>query len=336
MRELTAGDVLDQYRLGELLARSGMASIFKATDTESSAPVALKIPHMQFESDVVFFERFKREENIGQKLDHPHIVKVLKPRAKSRMYLAMEYVEGKSLRAIMQAAGKLPVEQALDVAQQVGDALCYLHGRKVVHRDLKPENVLVTAAGQVKILDFGIALDETARRLTWAGRSSAVGTPDYMAPEQIGGRRGDERTDVYALGTMVFEMLAGDLPHEAPNPQALLSAKTSDDPRPLSYFLPSVDPALDAVVVRSIQRSPRDRYQTVAQFLTDLRDPKAAAHADGSRRTTPARRRFGAVRRVAVPLVVVMIFGGLIALVALSHRAAPPLAPTSPAAHREK
>ena len=267
-----------------------MASIFKATDTESGAPVALKIPHMQFESDVVFFERFKREESIGQKLDHPHIVKVLKPRAKSRMYLAMEYVEGKSLRAIMQSSGKLPVDRALDIAQQVGEALVYLHGRKVVHRDLKPENVLLTADGQVKILDFGIALDETARRLTWAGLSSAVGTPDYMAPEQIGGRRGDERTDVYALGTMVFEMLAGDLPHAAPNPHALLSAKTNDDPRPLSYFLPSVDPALDAVVVRAIQRSPRDRYQTVAQFLTDLRDPKSAVHADGSRTTTPARR----------------------------------------------
>jgi serine/threonine protein kinase len=333
MRELTAGDALDQYRLGELLARSGMASIFKATDTESGAPVALKIPHMQLESDVVFFERFKREESIGQKLDHPHIVKVLKPRAKSRMYLAMEYVEGKSLRAIMQATGMMPADKALDIAQQVGDALCYLHGRKVVHRDLKPENVLVTADEQVKILDFGIALDETARRLTWAGLSSAVGTPDYMAPEQIGGRRGDERTDVYALGTMVFEMLAADLPHLAPNPQALLSAKTNDDPRPLSYFLPSVDPALDAVVVRAIQRSPRDRYQTVAEFLRDLRDPKSAVHADGSRTTSSRDGRFRALRRVLVPVVAVLIFGGLIALVALSHRASPPPAP---AVRREK
>ena len=333
MRELTAGDVLDQYRLGELLARSGMASIFKATDTESGAPVALKIPHMQFESDVVFFERFKREESIGQKLDHPHIVKVLKPRVKSRMYLAMEYVEGKSLRAIMQSTGMLPAEEALDIAQQVGEALVYLHGRKVVHRDLKPENVLVTADGQVKILDFGIALDETARRLTWAGLSSAVGTPDYMAPEQIGGRRGDERTDVYALGTMVFEMLTADLPHAAPNPQALLSAKTNDDPRPLSYFLPSIDPALDAVVVRAIQRSPRDRYDSVEQFLKDLRDPKSAVHADGSRTTSSRGGRFRAVRRVAVPVSVVLVFSGLIALVALSHRPSPPLAP---AVHREK
>ncbi len=333
MRELTAGDVLDQYRLGELLARSGMASIFKATDTESGAPVALKIPHMQFESDVVFFERFKREESIGQKLDHPHIVKVLKPRVKSRMYLAMEYVEGKSLRAIMQSTGMLPAEEALDIAQQVGEALVYLHGRKVVHRDLKPENVLVTADGQVKILDFGIALDETARRLTWAGLSSAVGTPDYMAPEQIGGRRGDERTDVYALGTMVFEMLTADLPHAAPNPQALLSAKTNDDPRPLSYFLPSIDPALDAVVVRAIQRSPRDRYDSVEQFLKDLRDPKSAVHADGSRTTSSRGGRFRAVRRVAVPVAVVLVFSGLIALVALSHRPSPPLAP---AVHREK
>src|SRR2546430_6423973 len=218
MRELTEGDVLDQYRLGELLARSGMASIFKATDTESGASVALRIPHMQLESDVVFFERFKREESIGQKLEHPHVVKVLKPRAKNRMYLAMEYVEGKSLRAIMQSAGALPADKALDIAQQVGDALCYLHAHKVVHRDLKPENVLVTAGGRVKILDFGIALDETARRLTWAGRSSAVGTPHHLAPRPIAGPRGGERTRLYPLATMGGERVTRQRPPQAPHP----------------------------------------------------------------------------------------------------------------------
>ena len=258
---------------------------------------------MQFESDVVFFERFKREESIGQKLDHPHVVKVLKPRAKSRMYLAMEYVEGKSLRAIMQSAGALPADKALDIARQVGDALCYLHAHKVVHRDLKPENVLVTADGQVKILDFGIALDETARRLTWAGLSSAVGTPDYMAPEQIGGRRGDERTDVYALGTMVFEMLTGELPYEAPNPHALLSAKANDDPR-AAELLPAVgrpgagrggrarDPALAA---RSLpeRRAVSDRPARSQGGRARRRQPPGHAGPPPLPRPAPRRRAAG-------------------------------------------
>ncbi len=231
MREVTAGDRVDQYQLTDVLARSGMASIFKATDTLSGETVALKVPHPQYESDVVFFERFRREEQIGQRVDHPAIARVLKPRDKSRMYMAMEYVDGRSLRAIMGESGPLPAERALAIAREVTDALAYLHARGIVHRDIKPENILVTPSGGIKMLDFGIALDESARRLTWAGLSNAIGTPDYMAPEQIGGRRGDARTDVYAVGTLLYEMLTGHLPFSSENPHALLRAKANEDPK---------------------------------------------------------------------------------------------------------
>ena len=182
MRDPAVGDRIDQYLLTELLARSGMASIFKATDTESGQPVALKIPHVQFESDVVFSERFRREDETGQTLSHPNVVRILKPREKTGVYLAMEYVEGRSLRAMMDGKTPLPRDRALDVAAQVLDALAYLHDQGVVHRDIKPENILVTPSGQVKILDFGIALFTAERRLTWTGLSHTVGTPDYMAP----------------------------------------------------------------------------------------------------------------------------------------------------------
>ena len=331
MREVNVGDQLDQYQVGELLARSGMASIFKGVDSETSAPVALKVPHMQFESDVVFFERFKREEEIGQRLDHPAIVKVLKPRAKSRMYLAMEYVEGRSLRAMLQSGGPLAGATALDIARQVCEALVYLHAQRVIHRDIKPENLLLTATGQVKILDFGIALDESARRLTWAGLSASVGTPDYMAPEQIGGRRGDERTDVYAVGTLLFEMLTGQLPYAAPNPHALMRAKTSDDPRSPRYFLPSIDPALEAVILRAIARSPRDRQGTVAELLAHLRDPSTAPASSAEGSSSTGRRGARAARRLALPVLAVLIFAGLVALVGLSGRGASVSQPPAPA-----
>ncbi len=187
MRDSDVGEKIDQYQLTELLARSGMASIFKGIDTETGATVALKIPHVQFESDIVFSQRFEREVEVGQRLDHPNIVRVLKPKSQTRVYLPMEFVEGTSLRAMMKEKEPLPTEKALDIARQVCEAVEYLHSQGVVHRDIKPENILLTPSGQVKILDFGIALVASERRLTWTGFSNTLGTPDYMAPEQIRG-----------------------------------------------------------------------------------------------------------------------------------------------------
>ena len=330
MREPVFGEKLDQYELGELLARSGMASIWKAVDGDSGAQVALKIPHPQLESDVVFFERFKREEEMGQRLDHPNVVKVLKPREKSRMYIAMEYVDGRSLRSIIQSDAPLTDERALDIARQVTGALGYLHANGVVHRDIKPENILLTAEERVKILDFGIALDESKRRLTWAGLSETIGTPDYMAPEQIGGRRGDARTDVYAVGIMLYEMLTKNLPFQSSNANALLRAKASEDPRPPSYFLPKLDPALDAIILKAIQRQPRDRYPGAAELLADLRDPPAALRRAPDAPRPPRRGLARAARRLAKVSIVVAVVGGLGALIYFSSRHVEPSATPAP------
>jgi eukaryotic-like serine/threonine-protein kinase len=317
MRDPVVGDKLDQFELTELLARSGMAAIFKAVDTEIGRVVALKIPHVQYESDVVFFERFRREEAILQKLDHPNIVKALTTREKSRMYLAMEYVEGTSLRALLGEKHPLPTARALDLARQVCGALVYLHARGVLHRDVKPENVLVTKEGQAKLLDFGIALDQSARRLTWSGLSATVGTPDYMAPEQIRGRRGDARTDVFALGTMLYEMLTCQLPFDSPNPQALLRAKASEQAKPPRYYVPDIDPSLEAIILRSIARAPRDRYTTAAELLADLQDPSRVASRDPQEVERRGIRR-GRNRWLLI-LGLASVLAGLAALVWLTH-----------------
>jgi len=320
MREVSAGEKIDDYELTELLARSGMASIFKAQDTASGETVVLKIPHPQYESDVVFFERFRREEALGLRLDHPNVIKMRKPRVKSRMYMAMEYIDGRSLRAEMQEKRTLPAERALEIACQVVEALVYLHANGVVHRDIKPENILLLGEHGLKILDFGIALDESARRLTWTGLSATIGTPDYMAPEQVGGRRGDARTDVYSVGMLLYEMLTGDLPYEASSPQALMRAKTTEEPRPPSYYLPNIDPALETVILRAIARAPRDRQETAAEFLADLRDPAAAALRAPEEARERASARAHPIRRLAFPAVVASIVVGLSTLVWLSHR----------------
>jgi serine/threonine-protein kinase len=323
MREAAVGDRIDHYDLTELLARSGMASIFKATDTATGQTVAVKIPHPHLEGDVVFFERFRREEKVGQKLSHPSIVKVLSPGEKSRPYMAMELVEGRSLRAAMQEERQLPVERALAIARAVTEALVYMHANGVVHRDIKPENILLTGDDRLKILDFGIALDESARRLTWTGLSTTIGTPDYMAPEQVGGRRGDARTDVYSVGMLLYEMLTGNLPFSASNPHALMRAKTNDDPVAPSYYLPSIDSALEAIIMRALARAPRERFETAAELLEALRDPAAYAARDPDAAQARARRR--GLRRFAFPFAIAAIIVSLAGLVWLSGRhAAPP------------
>jgi serine/threonine-protein kinase len=334
MREAAVGDRIDEYELKELLARSGMASIFKAVDTTSGSTVAFKIPHPHLESDVVFFERFRREEKVGQRLDHPSIVKVFEPKQKHHTYMVMELVDGRSLRATIQEQRQLPVERALEIARTVTEALVYMHAQGIVHRDIKPENILLVGEQGIKILDFGIALDESARRLTWAGLSTTLGTPDYMAPEQVGGRRGDARTDVYSVGMLLYEMLTGNLPFSAANPHALMRAKTNDDPKPPSYYLPSIDPALEALIMRALARDPRGRFETASELLEALRDPAAAAARDPEEARARARR-FGP-RRFAFPIGVIALIAALVALVRLSgprraevHAPAPASAPRS-------
>jgi serine/threonine-protein kinase len=339
MREILAGDTVDQYELTELLARSGMASIFKAVDKQTGAQVAVKVPHLQYESDVAFFERFKREEQIGQKLAHPNIVRVLTPAKKSRMYLVMEFATGQSLRAVVRDRKRLPVEEALDVAKQIAAALVYMHGMGVVHRDLKPDNVLLGEDGKVKLLDFGIAMDEAARRLTWFGLSPPVGTPDYMAPEQVRGRRGDVRTDVYALGTMLYEMITGELPYVAGNVHAMMRAKLNEDPRHPRDVVPSLDPKVEEIILHAVERSPRERYATAAEMLADLEDPSRVVLRD---RTAPSTRpllaRLGIPRDVLVRGALALVIGTLLLLTWLMsssarHRAPqihPPQVPPPP------
>jgi serine/threonine-protein kinase len=318
MRELSVGERLDQYRLIEVLARSGMASIFKATDEIGGQTVVLKIPYAQFETDPIFYSRFQREENIGQRLDHPNLIKIFTAQRKSRVYIAMEYFEGESLRAKMRGGATLPVEVALDYVRQIGEALVYIHSHDVVHRDLKPENILINSQGELKIMDFGIALDRLARRLTFAGKSSGFGTPDYMAPEQVSGQRGDERSDIYALGTILFELLTGTVPFSGLDMVKTMRAKERADPQPPSAFKADIDPHLEEIILHAIERLPQNRYASAEAMLEDLRDPSSVKLEGRISRLHPINPEAEQMKRALIIaccfIALVALFGGLVLL----------------------
>ena len=270
MTVFEAGDTLDHYRLDATVARSGMSTLYRATDLQTGRTVAIKIPHAEMEADPVLLERFAREQQIGQELDHPGIVKAFDGETRSRLYMVIEWVDGRLLRSILNEERKLPIERAVQITLGICDALDYMHKRGVVHRDLKPENIMVGPDDSIKLIDFGIAMKEDARRLTFAGMSPALGTPDYIAPEQVKGQRGDQRSDIYALGIMLYEMLTGTTPFIGPNPLAVMNERLLVDPKPARSLNPQISPQLEEILFRALERDPRHRYATAAEMAWEL------------------------------------------------------------------
>ncbi len=274
--ETELGQVLDdRFELVGVISRSGMASIFRAKDLKTGEIVAVKVPFMQFESDPAFFSRFQREEEIGKMLDHPNILHFISVDGeKSRPYIAMELLEGKTLRQVMRSYGTMPLSDALAIASQICDALAYMHEKGIVHRDLKPENIMLLKGGGLRIMDFGIAKAAAMRRLTFAGFSPSMGTPDYMAPEQVKGKRGDARTDIYALGAMLYEMVTGTAPFDGANPYMIMNARLGGDPIAPRKRTKEVPSEVEEIILHAMAQDPDDRYQTAAEMKADLDAPE--------------------------------------------------------------
>ncbi|HTR65471.1 MAG TPA: serine/threonine-protein kinase [Terriglobales bacterium] len=316
MNSLQTGDQLDHYRIEALIARSGMASIFRATDIRTGTPVAIKIPHPEMESDPVLFDRFHREADIGQKMDHPGVMKVYPNGDRTRVYLVMEWAEGKLLRQILNEEKKLPQERAVKITIGICHALEYIHSHGVVHRDLKPENIMVDNADNVKLIDFGIASQSGSRRLTFAKLSQVMGTPDYIAPEQVKGKRGDARSDIYALGAMLYEMVTGRVPFTGPNAFAIMNDRLLNNPVPPRELDPGISPQLQEVIYRALERDPGNRYPNAHEFAQDLLHLDQVGVAERPELENWRRRRSPLLRRVLfyilLALIPLVVFGLLI------------------------
>ena len=265
-----AGDRLDQFELLDLVATSGMATVFRARDTTTGAEVAIKLPHPEVESDPTMFDRFRREEQIGVSIEHPGVMKVHANPDRSQVYLVMEWLEGQLLRKILNAEKKFSPERATRIALGICGALEHIHMHGVVHRDLKPENLMVDADDKVTLIDFGIAGSAGARRLTFAHFSQSMGTPDYISPEQVRGKRGDARSDIYALGVILYEMLTGEVPFSGANPFAVMNDRLLNQPVPPRERDSSISPQLQEIIYRALEREPKNRYASAREMAADL------------------------------------------------------------------
>ena len=315
MQALHPGDQIGPYRIEELVARSGMASIYRATDMRVGRAVAIKIPHPDMEADPLLFDRFKREIEIGQKLDHPGVMKVLDSGEPGRVFMVMEWVEGRLLRKVMSEQRKLPTERARAITIAICDALDYIHRNGVVHRDLKPENIMIDSADRIKLIDFGIAGQAGARRLTFGKLAQIAGTPDYISPEQVKGKRGDGRSDIYALGVILYEMLTGETPFEGSNPFTIMNDRLVNNPIPPRERNPEISPELQEVIYRALEREPQDRYSTANEFAWDLEHLDQVTPSDRTELHDWKKRRTPWLKHVlfyiALALLPVVVFGAL-------------------------
>ncbi len=280
----TPGVQVDHYEVIRQLGHGGMSRVYLANDIDTQQIVVLKFPNDDLIGNIAVFERYKREAEIGNRINHPHVQHMINPNEQhSTEYLVMEYIKGRTLREMLeeQHGQLLPPVEALRITLQLCDALGYCHEHGVFHRDIKPENIMVQDDGNIKIIDFGVALLEGARRVTWRGLTGTVGTPDYMSPEQLKGERGMASSDIYAVGVILYEMLCGRTPFDGENAFAIMNQHMTQDPPSILAFKPTLSPELATVVMKAIRRAPEKRFQSMSemqQMLQNLDTVKAVPY----------------------------------------------------------
>jgi serine/threonine protein kinase len=279
--KLQEGEKIGRYVVIKELGHGGMSQVYLAHDDRLNREVVLKFPNDDLMGDPANYERFRREVKIGNILNHPNIQRLYEMGGDNQApFLVLEYVPGDTLRdefiKVRPYQRDRVKQEALahQLGKQLGNALAYTHANGVFHRDLKPENIIVTPDGIVKIMDFGIAFVEGSRRVTWGALSSQVGTPDYMAPEQIKGQRGNDRTDIYALGMILYECVAGRLPYEGDSALVIMNQHVTVSPPPLHKFCKDVSPELEEVILKALRRNPDKRWPSAQALVEALCRPE--------------------------------------------------------------
>jgi serine/threonine protein kinase len=280
LERLSSTVLSGRYRLESKLGSGGMSTVYLAMDEVLDRPVAIKLLHREISEEADQLERFRREARAAARLSHPNLVGVIDAgEDDGRPYIVFEYIEGRTLKRRIQEEGQLPVDEAVAYAIEIGRGLTAAHARKLVHRDVKPQNVLIDPDGRAKVTDFGIARSLESKGLTATGR--VLGTTDYVSPEQAMGEEVDERSDVYSLGVVLYEMLTGQVPYQAET-QVGVAMKHVNEPMPdVQAKRPGASAVVASVVDRATTKDPRDRYGTVAEMVRDL---EASLEVEAARR----------------------------------------------------
>lgn len=316
-----AGQQLDHYRLDVLIAENALTRTFRATNVHDGHTVAIKIPQPSMEADPVALDRFRREEEIGASLNHPDVMRIFPAGHRSRLYMVMEWCEGRSLSDILKESGKLPPQRAIHFSVAILRALEYIHQHGVVHRGLQPDHIMVDSHDRIKLIDFGVAAQQGARRLTFTSLSQVLGSPEYIAPEQVRGKRGDARSDLYALGIMLWQMLTGRAPFTGRSPVAVMNARLTRTPPPIRFADFPLGAELQEVICRATEREPRNRYASAHEFAHDLEHLDQVGVAPRPELTSSgpaAPSRWSRILLYAAIVVIPLLLFGLMLLV--SHR----------------
>jgi beta-lactam-binding protein with PASTA domain/predicted Ser/Thr protein kinase len=270
MSELNGSVLGGRYRLEARIGSGGMGEVYRGVDTVLDRTVAIKILLPQFARDVSFVDRFRREAQAAARLNHPNIVGIYDSGADGEtQFIVMEFIQGRTLDDFVRSGGRFTAVHAVEVAEKICDALAYAHVAGVIHRDIKPANVMVTRKGEVKVMDFGIARIVVGPQ-TAPQTSAVLGTAAYISPEQAQGQPVDGRSDIYSLGAVLYEMLAGRPPFTGDSPVAVAYKQVNEAPALPSIANHEVSPLLDAVLMRALAKNPANRYQTADEFRADL------------------------------------------------------------------
>ena len=259
----------DRYEIEELIGTGGMADVYRARDNLLGRTVAVKVLHAQYAKDPVFIQRFRQEAQSAGNLNQPNVVNVYDWGIEGdTYYLVMEYVEGRDLKDVILSGGPLLPERAVEITLSICAALEAAHAQGIIHRDIKPQNIFITSDNQVKVMDFGIARSAGGTAMTQTG--TIMGTAQYISPEQAQGQTADQRSDLYSLGVVLYEMLTGKPPFDGDNPVSIAYKHVREDPLPPSMINPDISPELEAVVMKALSKNPENRYQNVVEMQADL------------------------------------------------------------------
>lgn len=262
----------NRFKLVSALGQGGFASTFLAEDLQTNDKVVLKFPDITQLGDPAVYERFKREIAIGKLLNHSDLPRALTYSEGNPPFLVLNYVEGESIASVLNDKRKYTVDKIMELCANLLEVLHYCHEKGICHRDIKPENLLIGTDGRIKIIDFGIAGMEGAPRVTYRGFSGLMGTPEYMSPEQIKGERGGPKSDIYAVGCLIYYLLAGIPPYTGDNPLAVMYQHMTGSIKPLTDIRRDISPSVYAVIKKALRRRKEERYGSALEMAKDLRN----------------------------------------------------------------